>query len=73
MERESGVLSETFNKEFGQKLTELQNAFMFHVKETDASITAMSSKIDKFRNLNDVDQESGRTAKSSLVRKILGS
>ncbi len=74
MEKESKCLSESINKEFGQKLTELQNAFMFHVKETDASITALSSRVEKSRSQHDdADQDGGRSGKSSLVRKILGS
>jgi putative secretion ATPase (PEP-CTERM system associated) len=74
MERESKLLSDSINKEFGQKLTELQNAFMFHVKETDSSITALSSMIDKIRiQKDDADQESKLDGKSNLFRKILGS
>jgi hypothetical protein len=49
MEKEAKILSDSINKELSQKLTELQNAFMFHVKETDASLTALSSKIEKVK------------------------
>lgn len=73
MERETRQLTESINMEFGQKLTELQNAFMFHVKETDLAITALSSGMDRIRNIKeDADQDSDK-AKKGLVRKFLGS
>lgn len=71
MEKESRQLSESIHKDFGQKLTELQNAFMFHVKETDSSLTMLSSRVDKIRLHN--EDPDGKTGKSGLVRKMLGS
>jgi putative secretion ATPase (PEP-CTERM system associated) len=74
MEKEAKILSDSINKEFSQRLTELQNAFMFHVKETDASLTAINSRIEKIRSHRDTnEQDSANGSKSSLVRKILGS
>ncbi|MBI5656916.1 MAG: AAA family ATPase [Geobacter sp.] len=70
MEREARHLSESIVKEFGQKITELQNAFMFHVKETDSAITTLSSKIDRVKGLRDDDPEGIRNGKSGLVRKV---
>lgn len=70
MEREARHLSESVVKEFGQKITELQNAFMFHVKETDAAITTLSSKVDRIKGLKDDEPEGIRNSKSGLVRKV---
>lgn len=47
MERESKHLTESIQKEFVQKLNEFRKSFLFHVKETDASIHALSSRVDK--------------------------
>ncbi|GAM10599.1 general secretion pathway protein A [Geobacter sp. OR-1] len=74
MERESRLLSESINKEFGQKLTELQNAFMFHVNETDSAITTLSTRVEKIKILNeDSDKDTAKSGKGGIVRKILGS
>lgn len=60
-------------REFGQKLTELQNAFMFHVKETDLTINTISTKVEKLRNLKDeTDREGESTNKSGFVRRLIG-
>lgn len=72
MERDSRLLSESIHKDFGQKLTELQNAFMFHVKETDATITALSSRVEKIRAQNEESEKDPANGKSGIVRKILG-
>lgn len=73
MERETKQLTESINMEFGQKLTELQNAFMFHVKETDLAITALSSSMDRIRNIKEESDQDADKLKKGFVRKILGS
>ncbi len=71
MEKDSKSHAETMVREFSQKLTELQNAFMFHVKETDAAITSLSSRIDKVRSSIDESGEGSKDSKNSILKKIM--
>lgn len=73
MEKETKILSDSINKEFAQKLAELQNTFMFHVKETDTSLTAVSPRIEKTKiQKEESGQDSVNGTKTGLVRKIWG-
>lgn len=72
IEREGRNNTELIFREFGQKLTELQNAFMFHVKETDSAMISLNAKLEKVRSaVDEAGLESGR-ANNSIVKKILG-
>ncbi|MSM38738.1 MAG: AAA family ATPase [Geobacter sp.] len=72
IEKDSRSYSDSIVKEFGQKLTDLQNAFMFHVKETDAAVTSMGSKIDRLRSMLDDPGQDGGDKKTGLVKKLMG-
>lgn len=72
IERDSRSYSDSIVKEFGQKLTELQNAFMFHVRETDAAVTSMGSKIDRLRTQLDDQNQDSSNKKSNIVKKLIG-
>jgi len=71
MEKDSKSNAETMIREFAQRLTELQNAFMFHVKETDAVITSLSSRIDKVRSSIDESGDGSKDSTNSILKKIM--
>lgn len=68
IEKENQHFSESISREFGQKLTELQNAFMFHVKETDTAIISLASKFDRLRTLLDDSFQDTASRKSVLLK-----
>lgn len=72
MEKDSRISSDSIVKEFGQKLTELQNAFMFHVKETDDAVTSLGAQIDRLRSVLDDVCQDGDNRKAGFVKKQMG-
>lgn len=73
MEKEAKQTTESINMEFAQKLNELQNAFMFHVKETDLAINSINSSMNRIKNIKEeAESDSDKTTKG-FVRKVLGS
>ncbi len=73
MERESLAANQSQFKELHERLTSLQNAFRYHVGETESSIAELSRRVERIRSLDDKAAATSTPDKPGLVRRIFGS
>lgn len=73
MERETVAANQTQFKELHERLTSLQNAFRYHVGETDTAVAELSRRIEKFKPADDKASPATVAEKPGLVRRIFGS
>lgn len=73
MERDSIAANQAQFKELHERLTSLQNAFRYHVGETESSIAELSRRVEKIRSLDDKAAVTSTPDKPGLVRRIFGS
>jgi putative secretion ATPase (PEP-CTERM system associated) len=73
MERENLAANQSQFKELNERLMSLQNAFRYHVGETDTAVAELSRRIERFKLADDKSSSVTATDKPGLVRRIFGS
>ncbi len=72
IESDSLTASKAQFKELSEGMTSLQNAFRYHISETETAVAEMSRRIEKLKLSQDNASSEGTAAKPGLVRRILG-
>ena len=73
LERDTLSATQAQFRELNERFSSLQNAFRFHVGETDAAVTELSRRIEKARSADGKVTEATAPEKTGLVRRIFGS